>query len=75
MGTCKDCFWWGRDYVGACDRVGLSTDDRSNIHSQKGKDRFYISFGADDDQGSFARLHTGPEFGCTHFEQKKGRKS
>ena len=32
---------------------------------------FEIEFGADDDQGSYARLITGPNFGCIKFESKE----
>ena len=60
---CKNCKFWGIDYDNECDRVGyadIELDDSS----------FDIEHGADDDQGSFAQLITGPNFGCIKFESK-----
>ena len=60
---CKNCKFWGVDYDNACDRVGNGDPDLDDSE-------FDIDFGADDDQGSFAELITGPNFGCIKFENK-----
>jgi hypothetical protein len=59
FGYCRDCKWWGKDYDSTCERVDID---------RKGTAEFSIFSRADDDQGLEARLTTGPDFGCVHFE-------
>lgn len=63
FGFCEDCKWWGKDYASTCERVDI---DMRQI--RKGTAEFSIFSRADDDQGLEARLITGPDFGCVHFE-------
>ena len=64
MNTCKTCYWWGRDYSGACTRV--NSDYGLNYKTQ-----FEIKATTDDDQGLTVLLITGPDFGCIHWRSKK----
>ena len=64
MGLCKDCKFWDIDYDGECERVGYADIDLDDSS-------FELECGADDDQGSYAKLITGPNFGCIKFEPKK----
>jgi len=63
MGNCKTCRFWGHDYERACDAE--SCDDVPSV------DGFVIRSGALDDSGLWARMITGPEFGCTRYQPVK----
>jgi hypothetical protein len=62
LGRCKTCKWWGRDYEGTCSFVDTTLSQYP--------DHFELECGADDDSGLWARLATGPEFGCVHHTPK-----
>jgi len=61
MKRCKTCIWWRN---GACVVVG-TLEAVSNPNTL-----FCIDAGADDDQGSWELLLTGPDFGCIHHQGK-----
>lgn len=65
--TCKTCKLWGRYRKGECDRVGdlVATHDPATM--------FDLEFGALDDTDVYARLMTGPDFGCIHHAPKNPR--
>ena len=63
IGKCKDCIYWSKDYESECDLVGHNDtleDDKS----------FVLKYEADDDQGLYGMLLTGPNFGCIQFKGK-----
>jgi hypothetical protein len=61
MGQCRDCRFW--DTQGVCSRVGYADVDLDDSS-------FEIVSSADDDQGSWGQLVTGPNFGCIKFERR-----
>jgi len=75
---CKNCSYWGRARVGACDAIQSSFQmafPSFNNHYEKSfetyaKDGFAIYADADDDSGLQTELVTGPEFGCNKFYSK-----
>ena len=63
---CKNCEYWGVEYPGACDFV-------NTIPVEKKETRFEVKCDANDDQGLYSMLMTGPEFGCIHFIKRLKR--
>ncbi len=63
MKTCRTCKWWGKDDPGCCGKV-------DTIVSSNPETELSIEASADDDSGLWARLRTGPDFGCVLHEEK-----
>mgnify|MGYP003418011275 FL=1 len=63
MGTCKNCYFWGRYMENVCDKIDL---DDSPVTGNNASLQVDVS----DDSGLFAKLVTGPDFGCTLFHDK-----
>ena len=62
IGLCKDCKFWDSETY-RCTRVGYADIELDNS-------AFEVIATADDDQGAYGELHTGPLFGCLKFEPK-----
>lgn len=63
---CKNCKFWGRYREGCCDRQGSIFEN--NLAGFEADARVL------DDSGLDIFLRTGPEFGCVHFQNKRGKK-
>ena len=63
---CKDCKFWSNDIDLECDYSNNNTHKDIFFDNSS----FELDSGADDDQGSYAKLMTGPMFGCIKFEVK-----
>jgi hypothetical protein len=64
MGNCKDCRFWGRNYVGVCDTIELGWKTDNDLDA-------VILADAADDSGLNAKLQTGPMFGCIKFFKRR----
>jgi hypothetical protein len=60
MENCKDCTHWR---YGKCTKA-----DILDLEEKPEKDNFGIFAYADDDQGLWVELRTGPDFGCVKFK-------
>ncbi len=74
-GRCEDCGrWWKNDCLpgGTCRRPMERDTHPPWLEATWSHATGDEAFGAR--QGRFAYLHTGPEFGCIHWEPKEERK-
>jgi len=80
MSTCDRCKNWSREgttrngnQYGVCGEVEYTHDgDRSPIETDSS---VIMSVFSHDDTGLFARLITGPDFGCTNFRHMENKKA
>lgn len=85
MNTCKTCQWWQDDTEAhrrrsnvkncTCPKVIFATVDYESDAAVAEEDPHHVlsgnEAGVEDGSGYFARLITGPDFGCIHHQPKE----
>lgn len=67
FGNCKNCAFWRN---GKCEAVDQQFAWPGDEHGPVEPGNFKIDVAVDDDSGLWVELVTGPDFGCTRFNQR-----